>query len=244
MGKGWATLGVDDVTDRRVLRPLLAEFVGTLLLVVVGTGATSAQWTEGETPSIVQIALTFGLAVAVIAHIIGPVSGGHINPAVSFGLFCSGDCSFLKALFYTVFQCLGAICGAAIHLVTTPADNRAGLGVTGLSNGVTWWQAFVIEALITYVLVQAVLALAEEGFAGKLAVGFSITACHLAFIKYTGSSMNPARSLGPAVVQGNFLNVWVYLVAPTVGGMVAGIVYRVLLRPGKKDADTKNSYDF
>lgn len=243
MGKSWATLGIDDVTDRRVLRPLLAEFVGTMLLVVVGTGATSAQWAGTDAPSVVQIAFTFGLAVAVIAHIIGPVSGGHINPAVSFGLFCSGDCSFLKALFYTVFQCLGAITGAAIHLVTTPSGNRNGLGVTGLSNGVTWWQAFVIEAVITYLLVQAVLALAEEGFAGKLAVGFSITACHLAFINYTGSSMNPARSLGPAVVQGNFLNVWVYLAAPLVGGAVAGIVYRVLLRP-KKDDDTKNSYDF
>lgn len=242
MGKSWATLGIDDVTDRRVLRPLLAEFVGTMLLVVVGTGSTSA-WSDTDAPSVVQIAFTFGLAVAVIAHIIGPVSGGHINPAVSFGLFCSGDCSFLKALFYTVFQCLGAITGAAIHLVTTPSDKRNGLGVTGLSDGVTWWQGFVIEAVITYLLVQAVLALAEEGFAGKLAVGFSITACHLAFIKYTGSSMNPARSLGPAVVQGNFLNVWVYLAAPLVGGAVAGIVYRVLLRP-KKDDDTKNSYDF
>ncbi|KAJ8682720.1 hypothetical protein QAD02_018512, partial [Eretmocerus hayati] len=243
-------VGVDEVTRVGFLLPLFAEALGTCLLVVMGC-ASCINWGDSAAtaPSVMHIALTFGLAVATLAHVLGPISGCHVNPAVSVGLLVSGNCTILKALCYIVVQCCGAVAGSAILKMALPDKaTEAGLGMTQLGNGTTAGQGVLIEAMITAVLVLVVHALTEPRRADEckgwapLGIGLSITVAHLAVIPLTGSSMNPARSLGPAAILPNWQNLWIYWVGPLAGAVVAGLLYRIALRP--KSKEEQDSYDF
>jgi len=235
-------IGLEEIKDDKVLvlKQLLAEFIGTLLLVLVACGSCIGGEDEGDHQAkFVRIALCFGITVATLAQTFGHVSGCHVNPAVTVGLVTGAKVGVAKGVLYIVAQSLGGVAGAG--LLTGLVDNNlrgaVGLGNTGLNDRITPVQGVGIELLITMVLVLTVYAAAaDENNAGSvkgsapLAIGLSITACHLFAIPLTGSSMNPARSLGPAVITGVFANHWVYWVGPILGGVAAGLIYQLVLK--------------
>jgi aquaporin related protein len=232
-------IGLHDITDiRNIWRMLSAEFLGTFFLVYVG-GSTSVT-PFGISASIIQIAFAFGLAVSTFVWIVGHVSGCHINPAVTCGLVVSGHISILKALFYIVFQCTGGIAGAAVLYAVSPEMARGALGMTTVHELLTPVQGFFMEALMTFFLVLTVEAMCDDrrsdikGFA-PLAIGLSVAACNLAAVGYTGASVNPARSLGLAVMTGIWENQWVYWGGPILGAVMAAAVYTFIFQARKSE---------
>ncbi|XP_046406867.1 aquaporin AQPAe.a-like [Ischnura elegans] len=243
-------VGVSDVSNRSIWRALVAECLGTFFLVLVACGSTSSGWSEDYAPSVLHIALCFGLTVATMVQVTGHVSGGHINPAVTVGLLVSGQVTILRALLYILAQCVGALAGAGILKAITPSEIAAlGLGSVSLGRSVTAGQGLVIEALITAVLVfvvHAVCDLSSEETSGcstvaaspgPLVIGLAVGTCHLLAVPYTGSGMNPARSLGPAALAGNWDHHWVYWIGPIIGAALSAIIYKYMLKSTKKLAE-------
>lgn len=249
-------IGMSDVTRSSIWRALAAEFVGTFFLVLIGCGSCSSGWSEGYQPSVLHIALCFGLTVAAMVQVTGHVSGGHINPAVTIGLLVSGHVTLLRAAFYVLVQCIGAVAGAAVLKVMTPAEiEGGGLGLTLVSMRLTAEQGLLVEALVTAVLVLVVHAVVDlsakqssgtspvAASPGPLAIGLAVATCHLLGVQYTGSSMNPARSFGPAVLYSAWENHWVYWVGPFIGASCSAIFYKYVLKGTKSDEEV-GSYDF
>jgi aquaporin related protein len=249
-----AVIGLHDITDvRNIWRMRFAEFLGTFFLVLAGCSsvipfnAPSSNARLGPASNIVQIAFSFGLAVATMAQAVGHVSGCHINPAVTCGLLVSGHISILKALCYIVVQCIGGIAGAAVLKALTSGGNHVEVCVNGVNDPLAPVQALFMEAVITFVLVLTVEAVCDERNdikgSAPLAVGLAVVIGHLIAIAFTGCSMNPARTFGPAVVVNTWDYHWVFWVGPILGGVVAGAVYTFVFR-ARKRTDETSSRDF
>ncbi|MFD7922788.1 MIP family channel protein [Streptomyces sp. NPDC059740] len=216
-------------------RAVVAEFLGTLILIFVAVGTAVL---AGEFIGTFGIALTFGFTLLVLAYAIGPISGSHVNPAITLGMLLAKRISPRTALEYWVAQILGAIVGAALlYLLAKQVPGLRTDGAFG-TNGFAdrsavhlgLGGAFLTEIVLTFFVVWVVLAMTHKvavtGFDG-LAIGLSFAAVHLVGIPLTGMSVNPARSLGPALFAGGqaLSQVWVFLVAPMVGGAVAALVH-------------------
>lgn len=219
-------------------RSLAAEFLGTALLVFLGVGSA-----VGGIDSIgaLGVALTFGLTLLVLAYAIGPISGCHINPAVTLGVLLSRGMTASEAVLYWVAQLAGGIVGAALLRMMTSdfgdvIDQTGALGANDWGPPISAGGAFVLEVVLTFALVLVALlvtgATAAPGFAG-LAIGLTLAAVHLVGVPLTGTSVNPARSLGPALFAGGdaLAHVWLFLLAPMVGAVLAVLVARGLAAP-------------
>ena len=208
------------------VRRVLAEMLGTYLLVFAGCGAVVANEMSGGEVTHVGVSIVFGAIVMMMVVALGPISGAHINPAVTLGLWRTGRFPGRDVPPYIGSQCLGAIFAClTLLLVFDPHDT---LGATLPLND-NWLQAFVIEVILTFILMLVVLGAAVDsrapaGFAG-LAVGLTVALEATFMGPITGASMNPARSLGPALVSGNLQFHWVYWCAPILGAQLAVLFY-------------------
>lgn len=216
-----------------------AEFFAMLLFVLLGLGSTVSWGSVKENPhppDLVLISLCFGLTIATMVQCFGHISGAHINPAVTAAMVVTRKLSLAKAVFYLLAQCVGAIVGAAILYGITPASVRGGMGVTEVNKSLSVGTALVVELFITFQLIFTIFATCDHkrndlNGSSSLAIGLSVCVGHLFAIPYTGASMNPARSFGPAVVTWSWENHWVYWVGPSMGGTLAAALYEYLFCP-------------
>ncbi len=212
------------------LKKCIAEFIGTFVLVLFGCGTAvvvgAKMSGELSTAGYLTTALAFGLVIVAMAYSIGNVSGCHINPAVSIAMLIVKKLSVKDFAAYVIAQVLGAIAGSAVLFALVGKEN--GLGENGLYNG-SIGLSFLVEVILTCVFVLAVLgatAKKENGPAAGLVIGGALTLVHILGIYFTGTSVNPARSLAPAIfVGGDALScVWVFILAPLCGGILAAII--------------------
>jgi aquaporin Z len=232
-------------TEPTLGQKLAAEAIGTFILVLFGCGAVvfsgifaAQQQNPRDIAFITTVGLSFGLAVVVGMYAFGRISGGHFNPAVSLGAAISGRLSWVSAGYYAIAQILGAIVAAfALWVFAHGFDGyssvRNGLGQDsfGGQGGFGWWAAFLLELVMTAVFVYVILATTDErnpyaGFA-PLAIGLTLSAIHFVAIPADGTSVNPARSIGPALFAGGHAigQLWLFILAPLIGGAIAGITY-------------------
>lgn len=222
------------------MRKYLAEFLGTLILVVFGCGVAivTGCGTTGGMAAYLATAVAFGLVIVAMAYSIGSISGCHINPAVSIAMLVSGKLSFKDFIGYVIAQCLGAIAGAAILGLIFGWNSGFGANavIAPTAGGIAL--SVGVEVMLTAVFVFAILGVTSSGDFSRISgvvIGFSLILVHLLGIGLTGTSVNPARSLGPAIFAGGdaLKNVWVFIVGPLVGGLLAALAHRVLA--GKKE---------
>jgi aquaporin Z len=229
--------------DRPTLSSHVAEAAGTFLFVLVGAGSIAVGALTGGNPpgGLVGVAFAHGLALAIVVSSLGAISGGHINPAVTFGVWVAGRMSGMRAIAYVVAQLVGAVvAGFALRLVIDPATDPSHLGTPTLAPGVGIGAGTFLEALTTMLLLMAVFGTAVDPRApkiGGLAIGLSVTADILFIGPLTGAAMNPARAFGPALVAGQWVAHIVYWVGPILGGVVAALLWEHVLLPPRQRAE-------
>jgi len=234
------------------MKKYIAEFIGTMTLVILGCGTAMTVGCDsvGSTGYILT-AFAFGLTIIAMAYSIGNISGCHINPAVSLGVLMTGGMTVKDFVGYVVSQVLGALAGslvlAAIFGLADITDMTGGFGSNGigsLNNSAA--AGLLVEIVLTYIFVTAILGVtskkANHGSFAGVVIGFTLVVVHILGIGLTGTSVNPARSIGPAIVAACTGNkepiscLWIFIVGPLVGAAIAAIVYRFLESPEKKQS--------
>lgn len=222
------------------MKRYISELIGTMVLVLFGCGSAAI---AGPILGIVGIALAFGLSFVAMAYVIGDISGCHLNPAVSIGMWIDGRMETKDLISYMVFQCIGAIIGIALLVVIiNSAPILGGYTATGLYQngfgpasavGLDVVGAIIVEIILTFVFVFTFLGVTkkvENASIAGIVIGLTLAFVHIMGIPLTGTSVNPARSLAPALfLGGEALNqVWVFILAPIVGAVIAGLLYKGL----------------
>ena len=223
------------------MKRYISELIGTMVLVLFGCGSAAI---AGSVLGNLGIALAFGLSIVAMAYVIGDISGCHINPAVSIGMWIDGRLETKDLIMYIVFQCIGAIIGIAIlAVIINSAPSLGGYAATGLgqngfgsasSVGLDVVGAIIVEIILTFVFVFTVLGVtkkAENSAVAGIVIGLTLAFVHIMGIPLTGTSVNPARSLAPALFLGGqaLQQVWVFILAPIVGAVIAGLIYKGLV---------------
>lgn len=226
------------------MKKYIAEFIGTMTLVVLGCGTAMLVGCDSASGcGYILTALAFGLTIVAMAYSIGNISGCHINPAVSLGVLLSGGMTGKDFVGYVIAQCLGAFAGsgllAGIFALGGVTDKTGGFGTNGLAGvGGNYFAGLLVEIVLTFIFVIAILGVtsskAGHGSFGGLVIGLTLVVVHILGIGLTGTSVNPARSFGPALVaaiSGNttpLAQLWVFIVGPLVGAALAAVVYKFL----------------
>lgn len=219
------------------MKKYLAEMIGTMVLVLLGCGSAIFNGGCGTTAQVLTVASAFGLSVVAMAYAIGGVSGCHINPAITLGVLASGKMSAKDAAMYILFQIIGAFIASGLLWVITQGvemDYATTTGANACAPGVSVYAAFLAEMIGTFIFVLVVLGVtdSEKGnssLAG-LAIGLSLILIHIVLIPLTGTSVNPARSIAPAVFEGGqaVSDLWIFICAPLVGGILSALVWKGL----------------
>ena len=227
------------------MKKLIAEFIGTMVLVIVGCGTAMLVGCDSASGcGYILTALAFGLTIVAMAYSIGNISGCHINPAVSLAFLIKGDLKFKEFILYAIAQGLGALVGSSILAFIFQQggvkDMTGGFGSNGLSglNG-NAFAGLLVEIILTFIFVLAILGVtskkASHGSFGGLVIGLTLTLVHILGIGLTGTSVNPARSFGPAVVWAvwgsnvtGIEDLWVFIVGPLLGAAIAAFTYKAL----------------
>ena len=223
------------------MKRYISELIGTMVLVLFGCGSAAI---AGGFLGYLGIAMAFGLSIVAMAYVIGDVSGCHINPAVSIGMWIDGRMEAKDLIMYIIFQCIGAIIGIALLVaIINSAPSLGGYLTTGLGQngfgsasgvGLNVVGAIIVEIILTFVFVFTVLGVTkktENSTVAGIVIGLTLAFVHIMGIPLTGTSVNPARSLAPALFMGGqALNqVWVFILAPIVGAVIAGFLYKGLV---------------
>ena len=212
---------------------LVVEFIGTFALIFIGAGAVAI-----DKGGLIGAALAHGFVVIAFIYAYGYISGTHINPAVTLGFLIAGEIEFVVAIGYWIVQFLGGILGAVLLNIVLPSPNDLGVTIlTTEANGgaftVTATQGLIVEIILTFFLVNTIFSTAVSGKAGNfagLAIGLALMFCILMGGPLTRASLNPARTLGPAIVSGNYADIWLYFVGPLVGAILAALFYIGVLK--------------
>ena len=222
------------------MKRYVSELIGTMVLVLFGCGSAAI---AGTVLGNLGIAMAFGLSIVAMAYVIGDISGCHINPAVSIGLWIDGRMELKDLVMYIIFQCIGAIIGTAILAVLiNSAPSLGGYMATGLgqngfgaasSVGLNLYGAIITEIILTFVFVFTVLGVTRSektSVVAGIVIGLTLAFVHIMGIPLTGTSVNPARSLAPALFMGGVAlqQVWVFIVAPIIGAVIAGLAHKGL----------------
>ena len=222
------------------MKRYIAELIGTMVLVLFGCGSAAI---AGQYLGFLGIAMAFGLSIVAMAYVIGDISGCHINPAVSIGMWIDGRMEVKDLIMYIIFQCIGAIIGIALLVAIINSSAylggylTTGLGQNGFGTastvGINVVGAIIVEIILTFVFVFTVLGVTkktENATVAGIVIGLTLAFVHIMGIPLTGTSVNPARSLAPALFMGGqaLQQVWVFILAPIVGAVIAGFLYKVL----------------
>src|SRR5437773_2787243 len=234
-----ATTVKDELASAEARRALMGEFLGSLLFVVLGAGTvaiTAGMLAERlDSARMLVIALAHGLAFMLLVAAMLPISGGHLNPAVTFAAMVGRRMSFTKGVLYIVAQCAGAAAAALILTFVIPAGTQGTLGAHALAARVSVGGGLVTEIVVTFMLVSAMLAAtmgsARPAAMGLGAIGLTYVLTILFAGPLTGGSMNPARSFGPAFVMGAWKDQWIFWIGPLAGGALAACVHELFASP-------------
>ncbi|WP_407421911.1 MIP family channel protein [Methanobrevibacter sp.] len=222
------------------MKRYISELIGTMVLVLFGCGSAAI---AGAVLGNLGIAMAFGLSIVAMAYVIGDISGCHINPAVSIGMWIDGRMELKDLIMYIIFQCIGAIIGTAILAVLiNSAPILGGYMSTGLGQngfgaastvGINLYGALITEVILTFVFVFTVLGVTRSektSVVAGIVIGLTLAFVHIMGIPLTGTSVNPARSLAPALFMGGVAlqQVWVFIVAPIIGAVIAGLAHKGL----------------
>ena len=222
------------------MKRYISELIGTMVLVLFGCGSAAI---AGSVLGNLGIAMAFGLSIVAMAYVIGDISGCHINPAVSIGLWIDGRMEIKDLIMYIIFQCIGAIIGIALlAAIINTAPSLGGYMTTGLgqngfgaasSVGINVYGALITEVILTFVFVFTVLGVTRSektSVVAGIVIGLTLAFVHIMGIPLTGTSVNPARSLAPALFMGGVAlqQVWVFIVAPIIGAVIAGLIHKGL----------------